>query len=84
MKQSGHTLTVKSEADQKREIVADYMEKFALIGNRVMTPQLHALYFEALGGFELRRIQKGLRKYLEEGTNWPWPGTLAEYIEEQI
>jgi hypothetical protein len=87
-RQKPPTSLVKSEAPteemRKKIILADYMEKFAIIGNRVVTPQLQAIYFEALRGFELRRIEKGLRQYLQEGTGWPWPGTLAEYIEDQI
>jgi hypothetical protein len=37
-----------------------------------------------LKGFELRKIEKGLKTYLEEGDRWPWPGTLAQVIEEEV
>ena len=56
-----------------------------MIQGRALTPKVFEVYIEALGPrFELRRIEKGLARYLEQGTAWPWPGKLAEFIEEEI
>lgn len=82
--QESPTSLVKQEVDPKVAIITGYLEKFATIAGRPVTPQLYDVYVEALSRFDQRRIEKGLRKYLEEGQSWPWPGTLAEYIEEEI
>ena len=73
-----------TEEQKKRHLLADYVEMFAVIGGRPATPELQAIYFRALGHYELRRMEKGLESYLRRGTNFPWPGTLAEYIEDEI
>jgi hypothetical protein len=65
-------------------VITAYLEKFAVIENRTLTEQLYAVYIEALSRFELRRIEKGLKTYLETGSRWPWPGALAEIIEDEI
>jgi hypothetical protein len=72
------------EPVRKAAVIRDYIEKYALIEAKATTPELLNVYFEALEHFDLRRIEKGLRAYLQKGTRWPWPGTLAEWIEEEI
>lgn len=57
---------------------------YALVENRIVTTELLETYLIALEDFSARQIEKGLRKYLKQGTRWPWPGTLAEFIEEEI
>ena len=85
VKQEQPSLPVlKPEQEAKAELIFGYLQKYALIETRVLTPELIAVYCEALDDFDLRRIRKGLKKYLEQGTRWPWPGTLAEWIEEEI
>ena len=69
---------------QKADLITAYVEKFAAIAGRAVTPQMYAVYVEALEDCQMRRIEKGLKRYLQEGTNWPWPGTLREYIEEEV
>lgn len=69
---------------QKADLITAYVEKFAAIAGRAVTPQMYAVYVEALEDCQTRRIEKGLKRYLQEGTNWPWPGTLREYIEEEV
>lgn len=75
-----------SEEERKAEVIASYLEKFAAIDNRVVTPTLYGIYIEALSGrFSLRQIEKGLRNALEsEVTRWPWPAQLAEIIDEEV
>ena len=69
---------------QKADVITAYVEKFAAIAGRAVTPQMYAIYVEALSDLEIKRIEKGLKRYLQEGTNWPWPGMLREYIEEEV
>lgn len=57
---------------------------YALFENKTVTDELLDAYLAALEHFGLRQIEKGLKRYLQEGTRWPWPGMLAEYIEEEI
>lgn len=70
--------------DEKAELITGYVEKFAAISGRAMTPLLFSVYIEALSGYDTRRIEKGLKAYLERGTAWPWPGLLSEWIEDEI
>jgi hypothetical protein len=60
------------------------MEKFGTIDGRVLTPQMYQVYIEALQNLDLRQIEKGLKRYLQQGERWPWPGTLREFCEEEI
>ena len=62
---------------QKADVITAYVEKFGAITGKVVTPQMYAIYVEALGDLEIKRIEKGLKRYLQEGTNWPWPGMLG-------
>lgn len=76
---------VKSETERKAEVISGYLEKFGAIDNRVVTPTLYSIYIEALSRFDLRQIEKGLKRSLEEEvTRWPWPATLAEFIDEEV
>lgn len=70
--------------DPKADLITGYVEKYAAISGRTVTPTMYAVYVEALEDLDIRRVEKGLRRYLQEGTNWPWPGTLREYIEEEV
>lgn len=64
--------------------IGSYLRKFAVVQNREISEELIAIYVEALEDLELRRIEKGLKAYLQEGTRWPWPGELREYIEDEV
>ena len=77
------SLTLRQE---QTNLIGDYLCKLAIIEgrNRVVDEVLVAIYMEALSGIETRKLEKGLRTYLQEGTNWPWPGTLRQYIEEEV
>ena len=69
---------------QKAEVIQRYLEKYALIENKVVNEAVMQVYFEALGHYSVRQIEKGMKKYLKEGERWAWPGTLAGYISEEI
>jgi hypothetical protein len=73
-----------TEHDLKIEAIANYVEKFATIANRAITPQLLSIYIEALEEFELRRIKKGLARALQGVKSWPWPAELIDWIEDEI
>ena len=75
---------MQTEYDQKLEVITDYLEKFACISGRTLTPKLLSIYAEALEDLELRRIRKGLDMYLRDGKRWPWPGDLRDAIEEEV
>lgn len=72
------------EAERKAEIITGYLEDYASLDGRIVTPKQYDLYIEALRDLSLRQIEKGLKKYLQQGTRWPWPGTLREFCEEEI
>jgi hypothetical protein len=75
----------RTEDEQRAEIITGYLEKYAAIANRALTPQVYAVYIEALADLEPRRIEKGMKTYLQAGTEgWPWPGKIREFIEEEI
>ena len=70
--------------EPEKVVISEYLEKFGAIAGRVVTEQMYSIYFEALEGVDLRRIEKGLKRYLQEGKRWPWPGELREFCEEEI
>ena len=72
------------KVDPKAELITAYIEKFAIIAQRPVTPALYAIYIESLSDLELRKVEKGLKRYLQEGDRFPWPGTLREYIEDEV
>jgi hypothetical protein len=78
---SKQSLTLEQE---RAALVGGYLYKYGVIANRAVDPELIAIYVEALDGLEARRIEKGLKEYLRDGTVWPWPGTLRQYIEEEV
>jgi hypothetical protein len=73
-----------TEYDKKVEVITGYLEKFGCIANRVITPQLYAIYIEALEDLPLRKIRQGMAEYLRYGRGWPWPGDLRDYCEDEI
>ncbi len=77
-------MQVSQPVDEKADLITGYVEKFAAIAGRAVTPQMFGIYIEALRDYDTRRIEKGLKAYLERGTAWPWPGTLSEWIEDEI
>jgi hypothetical protein len=78
----GKQLSTVPAPSEKAVVITGYVEKFAAIAGRQMTPQLYSIYIEALDDLELPRIRQGLDEYLRKGKGWPWPGELREWIEE--
>ena len=73
-----------TEAEEKAIIITGYVEKYATIAGRAITPEIYKIYVEALSRFDVRRLEKGLKAYLEQGTRFPWPGDLAEYCDDEV
>jgi hypothetical protein len=73
-----------TERDYKALVIAEYLEKFGTIGNRVITPQMYSLYIEALEDIELRKLRKGLVECLQSCTKFPWPGDIRDYCEDEV
>lgn len=73
-----------TEQEKKIDVITAYVEKFATIENRIVTPQLYSVYVEALVGLTLQQIEKGLKKCLQQSTRWPWPGQVREFCEDEI
>ena len=72
------------EEERKLEVITGYLETFGAIAGRVLTEQVMQAYVDGLADLELRRIEKGLKKYLQHGERFPWPGELRSYCEEEI
>ena len=72
---------VKTESQEKAEVISEYLEKYALIANRALTPALLALYLEALSDLPLNRLKAGLKEWLETGDKWPWPSEIRTASE---
>ena len=62
-------------------IIAVYLEKYATIADRAITPQLISIFAEALADMPLNRIKQGLERYLKEGERFPWPSQIRELGE---
>ena len=62
-------------------IIAIYLEKYATIADRAITPQLIAIFAEALSDMPMSRIEQGLKRYLREGERFPWPSQIREMGE---
>jgi hypothetical protein len=75
------SLVLKSAVDEKKELLANYMEKYAIVAGRAITPQLLAVFYEALEDVPLNRLKAGLKQYLREGVRFPWPNDIREMSE---
>lgn len=62
-------------------LIADYLEKYATIADRAISPQLIATFAEALSDMPLNRLKQGLERYLKEGDRFPWPSQIREMGE---
>lgn len=71
-------------SQQRTALIGEYLYKFGVISGKVVDEELVAIYVEALEGVEERRLRKGLKAYLAEGTKWPWPGDIAQQCEEEV
>lgn len=61
--------------------MADWLEKFASIAGRVITPQMIAAYTEALSDIDDRRLTAGFEECLRTATHFPWPSEIRDASE---
>lgn len=80
MKQPNPTSIV-IEEQQKRELLAGYIVKFAAIANRAVTDELQEVFFEALHDLSEKELKRGLEEYLREGDRMPWPVDIRNLSE---
>ena len=80
----GNALSRATPEQTKADLISSYVEKFACIAGREVTPQMYAVYIEALEGIDVRILRKGLKRCLEEATRFPWPGDVREACEEEV
>lgn len=79
-RQSQHTLA-RAEHNEKQQLIANYLNDFATISARVVTPQLLKIYEDAFADMSVSRLEAGLRGWLKEGDRWPWPANIREVAE---
>jgi hypothetical protein len=63
------------------DLIGSWLEKFGSISGKAITPQLIAVYVEALSDVEDRRLVAGFEECLRTATNWPWPATVRDASE---
>lgn len=73
-----------SEEKQKFALIAEYLHKFAVVEGRAITDEQVRVFYEALCEYDVRKLKKGLARFLAKGTRFPWPGVLAAYIDEEV
>ena len=81
LRENNTSLAIKPERAVVEATIADYLEKYATIADRAITPQLIATFAEALADMPLSRIEQGLKRYLREGERFPWPSQIREMGE---
>lgn len=87
MKQEPQPLQASQPVDEKADLITGYLEQYGAIAGRVITPALYSLYVGVIASqpdFDLKRIEKGLKAYMETGNRFPWPADLVKEIEDQI
>jgi hypothetical protein len=68
--------------EQRRvDLIGLWLEKFAAISGKPMTPQLIAVYVEALSDVEDRRLIAGFEECLKTATHFPWPAEIRDASE---
>ena len=77
LQNSNTSLAIKPE----ESLISDYLEKYATIAGRAVTPQLIDIFVEALSDMPLNRIRQGLERYLKEGDRFPWPSSIRDLGE---
>ena len=77
LQNSNTSLAIKPE----ESLISDYLEKYATIAGRAVTPQLIEVFVEALADMPYSRIKEGLEKYLKEGDRFPWPSDVRRMGE---
>ena len=68
--------------EQRRvDLIGEWLEKFGSIAGKPITPQLIAVYVEALKDVEDRRLVAGFEECLRTATHWPWPSEIISESE---
>ena len=68
--------------EQRRvDLIGQWLEKFGSIAGKAITPQLIAVYVEALKEVEDRRLVAGFEECLRTATHWPWPAEIRDASE---
>ncbi len=66
-------------SQQRTALIGEYLYKYAAIDkNRIVDPELIAIFAEALSDLDQKELERGLKKYLKEGTRFPWPSEIIE------
>jgi hypothetical protein len=76
--------TLEPEEVRKGELIKEYLKMYAVIDGRVITEETFRVFLLALDHYDYRKLEKGLKRYLQKGTRFPWPGLLAEFIDEEV
>lgn len=80
IKQSPTTLAPAAHRE-KQTLIANYLNDFATIANRVVTPQLLQIFEDALSDLPVSRLRAGLDGWLKNGDRFPWPSNIREEAE---
>lgn len=80
-KLSNNTLTVTSENDERKKLISEYLNKYATISGRIITPQLMEIFEESLSDLSVSRLRAGFKLYLQEGDRFPWPSQIRDLAE---
>ena len=65
----------------RTDLVGEWLEKFGSIAGRAITPQVIAVYVEALADIDDRRLVAGFEECLREVTHFPWPKDIRDASE---
>ena len=83
--QSGTAIVKQSQpqsltpSQQRTALIGEYLYKYAVIDrNRVVDEELIGIFVEALDGLDDKELDRGLKKYLKEGSRFPWPSEIIE------
>ena len=66
---------------QRVDLIGEWLEKFASIPGKVITPTLIATYVEALSDIDNRRLVAGFEECLRTATHFPWPAEIRDASE---
>ena len=65
----------------RTDLIGAWLEKFGSISGKAITPQLIAVYVEALADVDDRRLVAGFEECLRTATHWVWPAEIRDASE---
>jgi hypothetical protein len=80
-RQQQQPISLVTEDLQRKQLISDYLKKYAVVANRNTTPTLFKVYEEALRDIPISRLRAALVEWLETGDRFPWPGDLRQASE---